>query len=89
MQIYSSYVGEDSQIIIPKQVCKILGIKNRNTPVGFVVKGNQVEMVRGKIVPDIILSDDEISMLAEWSKKKKGKKTFSNVNSALKYLWRL
>ena len=90
MQIFSSAVEENGQITLPEQIRKFLGIKaKRGDTVGLVVENGEVKIVKARVVKDTSFSPDEISLLAENSKKGKGKKSFKNPQNALKYLWNL
>jgi len=90
MQIFSSPVKENGQITLPEQVRKLLGIKSKKGDVvGLVVENREIRIVKAHVVKDTSLTPDEIALMADWSKKGKGKKSFRKTQNALHYLWNL
>ncbi len=90
MQIFSSQIKENGQITLPAQVCKLLGVKSKKgAVVGIVVENGEIKIVKARVVKDTSLTSDEIALMADWSKKGKGKRSFKNPENALKYLWNL
>ena len=82
-------MSEKGQVTLPKDVREILKIQKPGQLVGFMVDGNTIKLTRAKVVQDTSLTEDEIAMLAKWSKKGKGRRIFKNAKTALKYLWSL
>ena len=89
MHIWSSSVSEKGQVTLPKSVRGILGINKPGQLVGFVVEGDSIKLTRAKVVKDTSITEDEMAMMAQWSKKGNGRKVFKTTKSALKHLWSL
>ncbi|MBA3065140.1 AbrB/MazE/SpoVT family DNA-binding domain-containing protein [bacterium] len=88
MQIFSSQIKENGQITLPEQVRKLLGINfKKGNVVGLVVENGEIKIAKARVVKDTSLTPDEIALMADWSKKGKGKKSFKKTQNALKYLW--
>lgn len=88
-EIVSTDVKANGELRLPKPVRKALHLRNRGGLVGFVIEGDRVLMTKATVVPESVLSDEEVALLARLSKRSAGKRTFRTRDAALRHLWGL
>lgn len=88
-KIVSTDMKANGELRLPKPVRQALHLSVKGGMVGFVIEGRRVVLTKTTIVPEPILSDEEIAFLARLSKRGTGKRSFRTKDNALQYLWSL
>ena len=85
--IYLSKVKANGEVRLPKPVRAALHLRRKGALVGFIVVGGQVRLTKATVIPEPILSDEELAALARLSKRGAGRRTFRAQEAALRHLW--
>lgn len=87
--IISAEVKANGELRLPTRIRQALHLRGKKNLVGFVIEGKRILLSRATIIPEPTLSDEELAMLAQASKRGAGKRTFRTTDQALEYLWSL
>jgi len=86
-KIVSATVNANGELRLPKSVRQTLHLRHNGDLVGFMIEGKRVLLTKAAVVPEPVLSDEEIASLARLSKRGAGRRTFRTKDAALRYLW--
>ena len=87
-KIISAHMSSKSQVTIPKEARKVLGIDGGNMPIGFIIdpETHTVKLTRINITPaDEEFTDEEYRKLIKLADEP-GVKTFKTAKSFLKHI---
>ena len=82
-------VKANGELRLPQPIRRALHLRGKGGLVGFVIEGKRILLTKATVVPEPILSDEEIASLARLSRRGAGKKSFHTKDAALRYLWSL
>jgi len=82
-------VDAEGRLRLPSSVRHALHLKRTGGLIGFVIQGDRVVLTKATVVPETSLSDEELAVLARWSKQGRGTRAFSTQDAALRHLWSL
>jgi hypothetical protein len=88
-RLVSADVKANGELRLPQSVRQALHLRRRGGLVGFLIDGRRVLLTKATVVPEPILSDEELASLTRWSQRGVGKRTFRTSDAALRYLWSL
>ena len=88
-QVVAATVKANGELRLPNPVKRALHLSRKGDMVGFVIEQGRVVLTKAMVVPQPILSDEELAFLARLSKRGTGRRTFRTTETALRYLWSL